>query len=657
VVLLADARWPLLPGVCCWRHAIREAFAAAGAEVMEVAWRPTVTPPAPTAAARPRPRLAWLPRFVRQPLVWTYRTLRRSGQALRQRRVTAGVAGRVNSQRRLISAQLQGAALVVAESAEAAVDAVNAGTPARRAWALALPADWWVNPATDPAARAAATGRIGGLLTDSELAREALERATAATRVRVEVFPPIAGDRECPVCRSTGSLDMPAPPAVGDDVPGPCQLAAWRALTGPTSAAPPDPPYSFPAARLRGPTASWAPPDRSDWSQTTTSTPLPVADPGGRADWSTGAQDRAARAVLDAVAPPHLPVRRRPPRTALVSGFDLKFARELAEHLDDRPDLDVIVDEWPGLAKRSPATARLAAAAGSILAEWARPNAVWLTQQKRPGQILVVRLHRYELDSPYPSQIDTANVDAVVYVSPPIKHRIQAELGWPVEKLVHIPNFLAVARFDRPKLPEARFGLGLVGMEWMNKRFDLALDLLAALRRQDRRFTLFVRSVMPWANRYAWARPAERQYVSWCFERIERDPLLRGAVNFDPPGRDMPRWYRKVGHMLSMSDIESFHMAAAEGMASGAVPAIRPWPGAAEIYRREWIHGSIEDAAAAVLVNADPDAWQDRAERAKAEIARKVDPAAVVQAWADLLHGDLAAARSQFQDRWAEEVG
>jgi glycosyltransferase involved in cell wall biosynthesis len=337
-----------------------------------------------------------------------------------------------------------------------------------------------------------------------------------------------------------------------------------------------------------------------------------------------------------------------------VSGFDLKFVRELAEHLANRPDLEVTVDEWPGLAERSPATKELVAAAGSILAEWARPSAAWLSEQKQPGQILVVRLHRYELDFPYPRQIDIANVDAVVYVSPPIGRRIQDELGWPADKLVHIPNFLAVARFDRPKLPEARFGLGLVGMEWMNKRLDLALDLLAAVRRQDRRYTLFVRSVMPWENQYAWSQPAERQYVSWCFERIERDPVLRGAVSFDPPGRDMARWYRRVGHLLSMSDIESFHMAAAEGMASGAVPVIRPWPGAAEIYRGEWIHRSVEDAAAAVLANADPDAWQERAASAKAEITRKVDPAAVVCAWADLLHGDLAAARSQFQAGWPE---
>ena len=187
-----------------------------------------------------------------------------------------------------------------------------------------------------------------------------------------------------------------------------------------------------------------------------------------------------------------------------------------------------------------------------------------------------------------------------------------------------------------------------MGMEFANKRFDLALDVLAAVRRQDPRFTLLVRSAMPWDNRYAWGRADEREFVAWCFERIEQDPLLRGAVRFDAPGRDMARWYRRVGHVLSMSDIESFHLAAAEGMASGAVPVIRPWPGAGDIYAKEWIHASVEDAAVAVLASADTGVWAERATRAKAEIRRTADPAAVVQAWADLLHGDVAAARSHF---------
>ena len=151
----------------------------------------------------------------------------------------------------------------------------------------------------------------------------------------------------------------------------------------------------------------------------------------------------------------------------------------------------------------------------------------------------------------------------------------------------------------------------------------------------------------------------EREFVGWCLERIERDPLLRGGVTFDPPGADMARWYRRVGHVLSTSDIESFHLAAADGMASGAVPVIRPWPGAAEIYGSEWVYGSVAEAAGAILAARDADVWAGRSARARERIRVMADPDAVVAAWADLLNGDLDAARRAFdlQDPRDHEVG
>ncbi|QSB14249.1 glycosyltransferase family 4 protein [Natronosporangium hydrolyticum] len=342
---------------------------------------------------------------------------------------------------------------------------------------------------------------------------------------------------------------------------------------------------------------------------------------------------------------------RRPARRALVAGFDLKFAADLAQQLDRRPDLAVTVDDWPELGRPTRHTRARLRAADAIFAEWARTSAIWLARHKRPGQLLVVRLHRFELDSHYPGQLPVDAVDAMVYIAPLFGRRIRRQLGWPAEKLLYIPNYLDVARFDRPKLPDARFTIGFVGMEWSRKRFDLALDLLAAVRRVQPRFRLLVRSTMPWHNPYVWSAPAERAYVSQCFQRIERDPLLREAVRFDPPGRDMPRWYREVGFLASTSDEEGSHASVAEAMAAGTVPVIRPWPGAAEVYDRCWVHDGTEAAAAAVLTSDDEPVWTEQARRAQSEIRHSHDPAAVTAAWADLLHGDLAGARQHFEDR------
>jgi glycosyltransferase involved in cell wall biosynthesis len=635
VVLLRDRRWPAVPGVCCWRHGCREAFRAAGAVIDEATFDASPTPARTGGAGR---RMDWLPSPARRPLARAYRLSRRLSRVAMRR------APRLATRERPIpiSGDLRDAVVVVCESLEAADAVVRAGVPPRRVWALALPAEWIRlgddSPYTQLLARVAA--EIGGLLTDSETARDSVERAAASTRPRVEIFPPLAVDRPCPSCVGTA----PAA-ALPDEVPAEvAQLAAWRSILWGAAAAPA---YSFPLARLRGSSGPWAPAARKDWTQVSATSAVRGPAVAELPNWLAEAQERATHALLGE----HVRAgARTTPRRILVSGYDLKFIRELAGRLDARPDLEVTLDEWTRIGAPTSRSDALVGAADSIVAEWARPNAALLSRRKGPGQHLIVRLHRFELETPYPRDVDIDAVDAVVHVSPPIRWRIIDELGWPDDKLVYIPNFLDTDWLDRPKLPGARFGIGLVGIEFANKRFDHALDILTEVRRQDPRFTLFVRSRMPWDNQYAWSRPAEREFAGWCLERIEQDPLLRGAVVFDSPGRDMARWYRRIGQVLSMSDIESFHLAVAEGMASGAVPVIRPWPGSSEIYDKEWIHVNPSDAAAAVLANADEEVWAERAARARAEIVRTANPAAVIQAWADLLHGDLTAARSHFQE-------
>jgi len=543
--------------------------------------------------------------------------------------------------------ELNGVDLVVAESLKTCLVAYSSRVPSHRIWALALPKHRMAAASRDTVADEISriAKRFGGLLTDSDLARESIERVVQDRRPRIAIFPPIALDRVCPKCGDHTVADGGTPadldPTVG-------QLVTWRALgerlraSGRICI-----PFSYLAARLLGISGPWEPTDRRTWEgapvqEITLGPPLSMAP-----HWSAHKQEQAARAVLDATVSA---VRHRPVRSVLVAGYDLKFAVDLAERLHRRSDLNVTVDEWPAVSRGGEHSEALADEAQSIFAEWARPSAVWYSQRKRPDQLLVVRLHRFELDAPYPYSIVADNVDAMVYIAPLFGKRIRDELSWPVEKLVYIPNYVDIDWLERPKLPDARFALGFVGIERSIKRFDLALDLLASVRQEDQRFCLFVRSVLPWNNRSTWSDANEREFAEWCQERIDWDPLLRGAVHFDAPGRDMARWYRKVGHIVSSSDAEGVHTSVAEGMASGAVPVIRPWPGADDIYGKEWIYHSLDLAAAAVIESVDELQWMERSARARAEIRRSHDPRLVEAAWADLLHGDVKLARRHFAD-------
>ncbi|MEU9449646.1 glycosyltransferase [Streptomyces sp. NPDC048277] len=346
------------------------------------------------------------------------------------------------------------------------------------------------------------------------------------------------------------------------------------------------------------------------------------------------------RAHLDRAfpsAPAAVTGRARPLRIG-VAGHDLKFLTRLLDHLRALPGLEVRVDAWPALARHDPAVGReLAGWADVVVVEWCGPAAVWYSRHKRRGSRLVVRLHRFELDAGYPRQVDIDAVDRVVCVSPYYARSTHERTGWPASKITTIGNWVDVDQLDRPKAPGARHRLGMIGIAPSRKRLDLGLDVLEALRAHDRRWHLSVKSKPPWEYWWIWDKPEERAHYEEILRRMQTSPLLEGAVVFDRFGPDVPNWLRRIGHVLSTSDDESFHLAPAEGMASGAVPALLPWPGADEIYDRRWIHDTPQAMAEAIAGLADQEDWQAAGEAARDQVRAGFSLERVARDWTELL--------------------
>jgi glycosyltransferase involved in cell wall biosynthesis len=333
------------------------------------------------------------------------------------------------------------------------------------------------------------------------------------------------------------------------------------------------------------------------------------------------------------------------PLRVVVAGHDLKFFTPLLSQLRLRPDLEIRVDQWSALGKHDPALSReLAAWADVVICEWCGPNAVWYSKHKRKGSRLLVRLHRFELASAYPEQVKIANVDQVICVSKHYARLTRERTGWPEAKVVTVPNALDVTQLDRSKLDGARFHLGFIGIVPARKRLDLALDVLAELRREDDRYLLFVKSAMPWEHWWVWQHQRERDHFSNALRRAQRDELLRGAVIFDDAGPDVAAWLRRVGYVLSTSDDESFHMAPAEGMVSRAVPVLRHWPGAETIYDSRWIRRGPAEMAAAIAALGDEQAWREAGSAAHAEAAARFALPDVARTWHRLLSTNLEPA-------------
>jgi glycosyltransferase involved in cell wall biosynthesis len=323
----------------------------------------------------------------------------------------------------------------------------------------------------------------------------------------------------------------------------------------------------------------------------------------------------------------------------VIAGHDLKFFNQLIDYFRLQPDLEVRVDQWAALGEHDESLSReLAEWADVVVCEWCGPNAVWYSRHKRRSARMLVRLHRFELYSPYPAQVKIGNVDTVICVSDYYTRLTREKTGWPAAKIVTVPNALDVLQFDRPKLDGARFHLGMTSMVPRRKRLDLTLDVLEELRRDDDRYQLFVKSGMPWELWWVWQHQEERSHYFDAFRRVQRSPLLRDAVVFDDAGPDVPAWLRRIGFILSVSDDESFHMAPAEGMASRAVPAIRHWPGAETIYDNRWIGENPAEMAASIAALSSPQAWEAARQDAHRDVLAW-DLGTVAETWLRFIRG------------------
>ncbi|ASK18006.1 glycosyltransferase [Halomonas sp. N3-2A] len=301
--------------------------------------------------------------------------------------------------------------------------------------------------------------------------------------------------------------------------------------------------------------------------------------------------------------PPNVP----PKKTVVIAGHDLKFIKPFYPYFT-KAGMRLLLDFWTGHNQHNEtASKRLVRQADTVFCEWTLGNAIWYAKNKREGQKLVGRLHLQEIDHALFSKIPFEAFDTVMFVGPHIlrqgvnKNAVLKKNGVVIYNGVDIEGLQSVKR----KLTNNKV-LGFVGIVPQRKRFDLALDILRELRKEDTGYTLRIKGKRP--EEYPWManRPEEMAWYEVQYRRLEEDPLLKGAVIFDPHGNDMAEWYAGINFALSTSDFESFHFTIADGAASGCTPIILPWDGADEIYPKEWVYSNPKIAAEGIKSGASP---------------------------------------------------
>ncbi|GAB2892704.1 glycosyltransferase [Neomicrococcus lactis] len=322
----------------------------------------------------------------------------------------------------------------------------------------------------------------------------------------------------------------------------------------------------------------------------------------------------------------------------LVAGHDLKFAGELLDMLKGRPDVELRIDHWETLHKNNEAESqKLLDWADTIFCEWAGPNSVWYSQRKKSHQRLVVRLHMFELGGPWLGNINFDAIDQLVTVSELYRDITAEQTKWDKSKIVVIANGIDVLDLDRPKIEGSEFRIGLVGIVPWRKRPDRAVEVLRQLLDKDPRFTLHIKGRMPWDYAHEWKKEDQRKDYETFFKGLGTDPRIGERVVFEPFGADMGNWLSKMGFILSPSTSESFHLAPAEGMASGAVPILWERDGVRGIFGDHFVVADNDAAAARILaLVADPALYASESKLAK-ESAKNFDIESVNVKWQEAL--------------------
>ena len=355
------------------------------------------------------------------------------------------------------------------------------------------------------------------------------------------------------------------------------------------------------------------------------------AEEGGEALAAAGRAARLAALAAAPAAPAPGPVPQpdrvrvgAEPRSIVVAGHDLKFAGALVGHLREQGH-EVRIDEWRGHARHDAERSRaLADWADVVHCEWSLGNLAWYSRHlDAPGRTvrLTSRLHLQEAGTPFPRRVRQDALDAWLFVAEHVRAQVLRDTRFPLARSCVVPNAVAVPAAAPAGDDDRRFVLGLVGVLPERKGLHRALDLLAALRSAEPRFTLRIRGHHPDEVGWMADRPAAAAYYAAQLGRIRADPALAGAVTWDPHGPDMAAWYARVGVALSVSDFESFHFTLPDGAAHGCLPASLAWAGADLLYPTGWLSPDVASLAEAILAaTADPATWRAAAAEARAVV-------------------------------------
>lgn len=241
-----------------------------------------------------------------------------------------------------------------------------------------------------------------------------------------------------------------------------------------------------------------------------------------------------------------------------------------------------------------------------VLVEWGHRALVWASLLEGLAAPLIARLDKYEMFTPMPLLAVWSSVARIAVPSEIIDDVLESSVpGFAAAQQARavLPPRMMVEHFGRPKLSEASRTIAVVGWNKVAKDPAWALSVLRK-----------VRSVDPtWRMLLIGSEEVAESGASEYYEDVTRSIVsLKDAVEVTGFTGDLPAMLRRVGVIISASQIEGTHEALVQGVASGALPVVRDWPqlrpwgGPARLFPQSWVVEDVDSAAERILKYAAP---------------------------------------------------
>jgi len=235
--------------------------------------------------------------------------------------------------------------------------------------------------------------------------------------------------------------------------------------------------------------------------------------------------------------------------------------------------------------------------------EWANESTVRGTNYFGiEGKPSIVRLHRYEAFYHTPRKINWKVVNTLIFVS---EFMIDVFFEFFPELKKEISNVEVVYNaVDMSKIPfkerKPGYEIAWAGYVIPRKSPALAIQVIHELVKEEPRYRLHV------AGDYSWSIVMET-YLKTIIEglNLEKNVILYGWVD------DMDEFFEDKNYILHTSLHESFGYSIVEAMGRGIKPVIHWFEGADELYDKNWLFASLEDAKR-IIMSKDYDSSQYR---------------------------------------------